>query len=256
MAAVFEWPQFRRRIAGLCMVLTLAGEIVAKAEWRGIISKSDSARIRATLADPERRTNKSVRNYLLVRLLKCGRCGEYMIARPRSGGLRRYACAKGPGLAGCGHTYIKADDLELFVRDAILHLLDSPQLESVLAGRLASEPDAERWQLEADDATTQLDELAQAYGNKQVTMAEWIAARKQIEKRLTSARKQLGKVSRTTVLDGYVGNADALREQWDSLDLTRQHAIVAALLDHVEVGPGRRGFNGFDDSRVRAVLRP
>ena len=87
-------------------------------------------------------------------------------------------------------------------------------------------------------------------------MAEWIAARKQIEKRLTSARKQLGKVSRTTVLDGYVGNADALREQWDSLDLTRQHAIVAALLDHVEVGPGRRGFNGFDDSRVRAVLRP
>ena len=32
--AVFEWPQFRRRIAGLCMVLTLAGEIVAKAMYR------------------------------------------------------------------------------------------------------------------------------------------------------------------------------------------------------------------------------
>jgi hypothetical protein len=34
VAAVFEWPQFRRRIAGLCMVLTLAGEIVAKAMYR------------------------------------------------------------------------------------------------------------------------------------------------------------------------------------------------------------------------------
>ena len=52
--------------------MSIKGEIVAKAEWRGIISKADSARIRARLADPERRTNKSARRYLLVRLLKCG----------------------------------------------------------------------------------------------------------------------------------------------------------------------------------------
>ena len=162
-------------------------------------------------------------------------------------------------MSGCGGTYIKADDVEAFVREAVLSLLDSPQLEAAFAGRLASEPDAERWQQEADDAAKQLDELAHAYGEKQVTMAEWITARKPIEKRLSMARKQLGKVSRTTVLDGYVGNADALREQWDSLDLTRQHAIVAAVLDHVvvsPVSPGRPGYNRFDESRLRAVLRP
>jgi hypothetical protein len=30
VGAVFEWPQFRRRIAAICMALTLAGEIMAK----------------------------------------------------------------------------------------------------------------------------------------------------------------------------------------------------------------------------------
>jgi hypothetical protein len=34
VAANFEWPQFRRRIAGICMALTLTSEIVAKAMYR------------------------------------------------------------------------------------------------------------------------------------------------------------------------------------------------------------------------------
>ena len=39
------------------------------------------------------------------------------------------------------------------------------------------------------------------------------------------------------------------------MSLTRQQQIVAALLDHVVVGPGRRGFNRFDHSRLAAVWR-
>ncbi|HTR32552.1 MAG TPA: recombinase family protein, partial [Gaiellaceae bacterium] len=72
------------------------GEIVAKAVWPGIISVEDGAKIRALLANPERRTNKTARRYLLGGLLVCGHCGERLIARPRTGGKRRYACARGP----------------------------------------------------------------------------------------------------------------------------------------------------------------
>jgi hypothetical protein len=36
---------------------------------------------------------------------------------------------------------------------------------------------------------------------------------------------------------------------------TRQHAIVAAVLDHVVVGPGRRGYNRFDPSGLSPVWR-
>jgi site-specific DNA recombinase len=230
-------------------------EIITAAEWPAIIDPTETAQIRARLADPERRTNKSARRYLLTGgLLRCGHCGEPLVARPRSGGLRRYACAKGPGFSGCGRTYINADPVEAFVVEMILFRLDSPELAAAASSR-ASEPEAERWQAEIDAARRQLEELAQAYGEQQITMAEVIAARKPIEARLSAARRQLGKLSRTAALDGYLGNADALREAWQGLDLSRQRAIVTALLDRIEVGPARRGYNRFDESRLRPVWR-
>jgi DNA invertase Pin-like site-specific DNA recombinase len=254
-----QWsPQTLRRMLGSGRISGQRehrGEIITGAEWPAIIDPAETAQIRARLADPDRRTNKSARRYLLTGgLLRCGHCGEALVARPRSGGLRRYACATGPGFSGCGGTSINADPVEAFVVEMVLYRLDSPELTAAASSR-GSEPDAERWQAEIDGARKQLEELAQAYGEQQITMAELIAARKPIEARLTAARKQLGKLSRTAALDGYLGNPDALRESWDTLDLSRQRAIVAALLDRVEVGPARRGYNRFDDSRLRPVWR-
>lgn len=42
----------------------------------------------------------------------------------------------------------------------------------------------------------------------------------------------------------------------DSLDLNQQHAIVAAVIDSVVVGPGRRGYNRFNESRLTPRWRP
>lgn len=250
-------PQTLRRMLGSARIAGQRehkGEIVAKAEWKPIISRSDSAKIRAKLADPERRTNKSARRYLLVRLLKCGLCGESLVSRPRSDGQRRYACAAGPGFSGCGHLYVTATDAEAWVLDACYFRLDSPDLVAAMNGA-ADDPEAARWQHEADDADAQLQELATAYAAREIGMPEWRTARVPIEQRRTHARKQLAKATRTTVLDGYVGNADQLRADWDTLDLTRQHAIVAAIVDHVSVAPGRRGYNRFDESRLRPFWR-
>ena len=49
----------------------------------GIIGAEDGAKIRALLANPERRTNKAARRYLLGGLLVCGHCGERLVARPQ-----------------------------------------------------------------------------------------------------------------------------------------------------------------------------
>jgi DNA invertase Pin-like site-specific DNA recombinase len=232
------------------------GEIVAKAVWPAIISEDDGAKIRSLLANPERRTNKSARRYLLGGLLVCSHCGERLIARPRSGGQRRYACAKGPGFSGCGKTYINAEEVERFVTEAVLIRLDSAALQRTLEQRQRKAPDAQRWLSEMEQAQAQLVELATAYGNRELSMDELRAARKPIEQRLTNARKQLGKVSRSSVLDRYVGNGEGLRADWDSLDLSQQHAIVAAVVDSVVVGPARRGYNRFDESRLTPVWRP
>jgi site-specific DNA recombinase len=254
-----QWsPQTLRRMLGSARIAGQRehhGEIVATAEWEPIISPAESAEIRARLADPGRRTTTAVRRYLLGGLLTCSHCGEKLVARPRAGGQRRYACAKGPGFAGCGRTYINADQVEQFIAEAILYRLDSPELHAALEGRQQSQPESERWWAEADAAQAQLDELATAYGEQQITLKEWLAARKPIEQRLTTARKRLAKTARSTVLDDYAGNADALREHWDSLDLSQQHAIVAAVLDHVTVGPGRPGYNRFDENRLTPVWR-
>jgi DNA invertase Pin-like site-specific DNA recombinase len=232
------------------------GEIVATAVWPGIISVEDGAKIRALLANPERRTNKSARRYLLGGLLVCSHCGERLVARPRAGGKRRYACAKGVGFSGCGKTYINADEVERFVTEAVLLRLDSAELQRAIERRERKAPDAQRWWQEAEAAQAQLQELATAYGQSEISMDEWKAARKPIGQRLSSARKQLAKVSRSHVLDGYIGNGKGLRAEWDSLDLSQQHAIVAAVVDSVVVGPARRGYNRFDESRLTPVWRP
>jgi site-specific DNA recombinase len=231
-------------------------EIVATAEWPGLISVEDGAAIRALLANPERRTNKAARRYLLGGILVCSHCGERLVARPRSGGQRRYACAKGPGFSGCGKTYINADQVEQFVTEAALHRLDSKDLKRSQERRQREAPDAQRWLAEMEAAQAQLDELASAYGQRQFSLQEWMAARKPIEQRMTAARKQLANVSRTNVLDGYIGNSNKLRAEWDSLDLSQQHTIVATVVDSVVVGPARQGYNRFDESRLTPVWRP
>jgi len=254
-----EWSsQTLRRILGSSRIAgqrSHHGEVVATAEWEPIISPAESAEIRARLADPDRRTNKAARRYLLGGLLVCSHCGEKLVARPRAGGQRRYACAKGPGFSGCGKTYINAEEVERFVVEAVLYRVDTPEVAAALEGRPA-DPDLQPLYEQLDADAAQLEELAAAYGQRLLTMPELLAARKPIEQRVTATRKQLSRVTRRSTLESFVGKGEELRALWDSLDLSQQHAVVAAVLDHVVVGPGRRGYNRFDESRLRPVWRP
>ena len=87
-------------------------------------------------------------------------------------------------------------------------------------------------------------------------MDEWKAARKPIEQRLSGARKQLAKVSRSHVLDGYVGNGEGAAGR---VGLARPEPAARdrrRRVDSVVVGPARRGYNRFDESRLTPVWRP
>jgi site-specific DNA recombinase len=253
-----EWkPQTLRRIllsARISGQRERHGEIVATAEWPSIISAAESTRIRGILSDPDRRTNRVARRYLLVRLLRCGLCGETLVSRPKAGGARAYVCAKGPGFSGCGRITVMAEPLEQFVVDAVLYRLDSPELAAAMSGE-PGDPDAERWQAEIDQSRAELDELAAMYGRREIGLSEWQAARTPIERRVTDAKKQLGRLTRTTALAGQIGRATELRERWTTLPLSRQHTIVAAVLDHLVVAPGRRGYNKFDVGRFTPAWR-
>jgi hypothetical protein len=138
---------------------------------------------------------------------------------------------------------------------ACLARLNTRELAEAVRAQ-ADEPEADRWQREADTAQAKLDELAAAWSADEITRNEWRVARTNLDERLSTARRQLSKITRTTVLDGLIGNADLVRDSWASLDLTRQHAILQAILDHVEIGAARRGYNApLDESRLRPVFR-
>ncbi len=160
-----------------------------------------------------------------------------MVARPRAGGQRRYACVTDNG--GCGRITVNADPLEQLVTEATLYRLDTPELAAALNGQASEAPDAARFRSEVAEAQAQLAELGEAYANKQIGMPELIAARNVIEARLDAARKQLAKLTRTNALDRARRPSRTLRECWDALDLSRQHAIIEAIIDRLTIAPAR-----------------
>ena len=100
----------------------------------------------------------------------------------------------------------------------MLFRLESPELAANLQGR-SDDPAAAEWQAEADRAQAQLDELSTAYAEQLIGLQEWLTARSAIEQRLQTARKKLATLNRVTALDGYLGNASELREEWPAMPL-------------------------------------
>jgi len=234
------------------------GEIVADAVWPPIITVEESDRLRAMLTRRGRatRSGRTARRYLLTGgLLRCGRCDTPMVSRPRADGQRRYVCASGPGFGGCGKMATVADPLERFVAEAVLYRLDTPELAAALNDARKANREADELAAQISDDQAMLDQLATDYADKTITHREWLAARAPIQQRIDSTKRRLSRVSATHRIDEYAGRSKALRDAWADLDLTRQQAIIATVVDHVKVNPAVPGRNRFDEDRFDPVWR-
>ena len=240
------------RIAGQ---RSLHGEVVAKAEWPHIITVRTSERLKALLLDPDRRTSRPVRRYALAGLLRCGKCNTVLVSRPRSDGTRRYVCPTGEPHNGCGGCAVVADPVERLIAELVLYRLDSPGMARSMQRAQRSDDAADGAQSELKAALARQDDLAAMFAAGEINRREWLTARAPIEKRVERAQQQVARLSRTPIIDEYVGHADRLRRRWDGLNLDRQRAIIAAVLDHAVVGPAVRGRKTFDPSRVSPVWR-
>ena len=224
------------------------GEVVADAEWPAIIGAEQSDRLRSALSDPARRKNERVRSYLLAGMLLCGRCGEPLTSRPRSDRRRRYVCARRPGVDSCGKIAVLSDDLEELIVETVLHRLEGPALSRALAAQDGHREDVH--QEAVDDAAAHLEELTGLYADKRISATEWMAAKAPIEERLHRAKLDLARCNGTSAVADFVGHGSALRDSWGGLPLSRQRAILGAVLEHVTIGPAVRGRNRFDPERV------
>ena len=234
--------------------IELHGEIIGPAQWPAIIEPTKTAQIRAILDDLQRKRTRPPRRYLLASLLVCGRCGETLKSHPQKD-RRRYVCQKRPDTPACGRMGITAVPVEELISRSVLMRLDTPQLQQVMSGAVADNPDAAILADELAVDQAQLDELSDLYADRQITAQEWTRARKRIEARMATAKGQLHRLQNTAVLDGLVGNGQQLRSKWADLNLTRQQAIIAAVLDHAIIQPAPTRGGAFDINRVQPVWR-
>jgi DNA invertase Pin-like site-specific DNA recombinase len=238
------------RIAGL---REHRGEVVGPAQWDAIITPAERDRILARMSESALSGRRTPRRYVLSGLLRCGKCGGKLFASPRENS-RRYVCLNGPDHGGCGRLTVVAEPLEAMLVEAVMQRLDGPELADLIAGRRGDAGiDALSDGLAGDQA--QLDELAVMFGKREISAREWRAAREPIERRMQERQRQLAALTRTDALSGLPGNGSQLRAEWDGLSLSRQAAIISAVLHHAVIGPGHSGARTLDPNRVQAVWR-
>ena len=252
-----EWqPQtFRRMLlsARISGQREHRGEIVAEAEWPAIITPAETDADSALCADPERRTNKTARRYLLdpPAALRPLRATLVVAARerrnaplrvrerPRLLGLRE-DLGRGRSARGVRRRGRALPARLARARRGAERRARRPRRRAVAGRGRASTGAARRARHDYGERRSALRSGSQ-HAHRSSSASRSRRSASPAQPHLCSWRP--------------VGNATDCGSSWPKLPLTRQHAIVAAVLDHLVVAPGRRGYNRFDPSRFEPVWR-
>ncbi len=233
------------------------GEWAAPAIWPGIVDRAEVERVRAAWRPANRYDagGPQARRHLLTGgVAVCGLCGHSLLSRPHTNGTPSLVCARLPGRPNCGRLRVQHEPLEELVVDMLLTALASPDLAERMAA--AAGPGANDLVTEVRQLEDDLAAIAAMHGRRELSRAEWLAAREPMLADLDRARKALARRTRTVALDGLNGlDVAGLRERWDSLDLGARSAVLTAVVERVEINPAVRGRNRFDPDRVRVVWR-
>ncbi|MGE0601398.1 MAG: recombinase family protein [Dehalococcoidia bacterium] len=222
--------------------------------WEAIFSPDESKRLGLLLSRrPGQPRTSPARRYLLTGFLVCGRCGGRMRGHQKSRDVVRYICSKLPGTPGCGRMSARADSLESVVAEMVFAAVDDDALRDALTER-ENQDDGLIDEIRHDELS--LEELARDfYAEKLLSREEFIAARTTLNVRLEANRTKLSKRSNSNVLAAYAGQPEVLRTGWEKGTLEWRRSVIGALLQHVEVLPGKPGRLPFDPERVRPVWK-
>jgi DNA invertase Pin-like site-specific DNA recombinase len=236
------------------------GEVVGRGDWPPILDETTWRQVGAVLSAPrdvqtvDGRTwhvsgrRASARRYLLTGgAAVCGRCGAPLIAQHRRGrkGDRQpaYLCHRSRG--GCNGIGIGAVDLERHVAAVLLDELDKPAMRDALA---EDEHDVERARLV--DALAAVDvqrgDLAGMWARRELTQAEWSAARAALDAEQARLSAELADLPPPAVdIDPAM-----IRAGWDAMTLDERRQVVDLFVAAVVVSPALPGTRKFDPGRV------
>jgi site-specific DNA recombinase len=239
------------RIAGLRSHNSV---VVAKALWPAIITEAQHNQVLAVSLTKRAEGRRTPRRFLLSGLLRCGTCGSRMMSVTKNV-TRRYACPSSKGLSSCGRLSIAAEPAELWIAEAVLARLDSPAMSTWFEG------DSNRDQLnpeilhELEADRQQLVDLAGMFGRREIGASVWKAAREPVEQRVRDGERRLAALTGSEALRGLPLGSTKLRTAWEPLNLARQAAIIAAVIDHLVVAPGIPWSRAFDPERLSPIWK-
>ncbi len=217
------------------------GEIAAKAVWPELLDRATWEAVRVVLTDPARNRRHTSQRYVLASLVYTVD-GEKMSARPTAEHRRRYVQQD-------GRCNIDADNLEALIVEAVLQRTDAASFPI-----RAHEVDPEAAG-EVRDIEGRLAEAAQMYGDRLISLQEWITAKKPLDAALATARDRLRPTGTPAAISAALAGAGALRASWPELDHDTRRDVLGALIERVEIGPAIRGLNKFDPRRVNVIWR-
>lgn len=239
------------RNPALAALSVYRGQVVGCGEWEAVLPEQTWQAVDSLLGDPSRKPPKGVRT-LLGGLARC-QCGSVIIGGSRGNGYRIYRCDSvmrgehrpGPHVtvrAELVDDWVQACAVERLSRSDAADLIDPPKHVDTAALRT-----------ESAAIRRNLDEMAADRALGLVSRSQLVAATERGEQRIAAINAQLAESAGASALTPFLRGERAI-EVWDSLDLSRQRAVLRALWS-VTLLPAGRGARVYDcESKV--VLGP
>ena len=209
--------------------------------------------MRGILEDPSRKPPRGVRT-LLGGLAVCP-CGSVVTGMPSHTGQHIYRCAfatrnrayPGP------HVARQAVPVEEFVTRLVVARLSRADAADLVADSEGG-PDVAALREEAAAIRRNLEEMAADRALGLITRPQLLAATERANIRLDEIGTELEHAARENVLAPLIAAQNAA-ELWETLDISRQRAVIKTLMSVTLHSPGRGARRPFDPATVTVAWR-
>jgi site-specific DNA recombinase len=230
---------------GIAGMRRYRGEITARGGWAGIVSEETFSAVQGILDDPSRKPSRGTRS-LLGGIATC-QCGNIVIHGASSNGQPVYRCQQATRKPNTGpHVAIRADLADEWVTSAIVTRMSQPDAAGIFA--TDSGIDVQALRDEAQSIRTNLDTLAGDMALGLISRTAMLTATGRGKARLDEIDVAIQDATREHVAAELITSSD-VRATWQELDLSRQRAIIRALMT-VTVNPAGRGARFPDPAKV------
>ena len=253
--STFRRVLLRPRNAGL---IEHDGEIAGRAQWPPAVSEDKWRAAVDILQNPARRTiTTNARVWLLSGIAKCW-CGSIvkcssaglggartrrspdgpdgeMIVVERKGHIAAYRCR-----ATGGHVTRRAAALDAYIEAMVIDRLSRPDAATLFAPPPRDEQPREELAAQANTLRAKLESISADYGQDLISRAQMLEMTSITRGRLEQLESKMAARAAESVLASIPLGDEDIGTQWESYDLDKKRAIVAATMD-ITFKPAKRG---------------